>query len=164
MPDAAIMKIMINYGIYGAAVCVWFSLLVVEGRGLKSSWICLLLILRQMCLPFVRSLYLLSEKKQKKKKLASKSCYNSWNVHNCRVKGFRIPFLWWSGERERKSEWIRTRACRRCTKTQIHLLCKHLMHHCYVSCCLRMLSSCSMNKRRQGIIMHFLSSPPICLN
>jgi hypothetical protein len=36
MPDAAIMKIMINYGIYGAAVCVFSSvLLVVEGKGLK---------------------------------------------------------------------------------------------------------------------------------
>lgn len=56
------------------------------------------------------------------------------------------------------------RLSRRCSKTQIHLLCKHLMHHCYVSCCLRMLSSCNIISpwiRRQGIIMHFtLRRPP----
>lgn len=117
---------------------------VVEGKGLKFSWICLLLILRQMCLarlfsrsPPRSSVYF------PKKKCSLKSCYHSWNVHNCRVKGFRIQFPQRKmNEREKSENGIRL--CRRCTKTQIHLLCKHLMHHCYVSCCLRMLSSCNI--------------------
>lgn len=94
MPDAAIMKIMINYGIYGVAVCAAAArvqlILVVEGKGLKFPWICLWLILRQMCLPLYRSAFSVYTGRRREK-LAQILLQFMKRTHNCRAKGFRIP-------------------------------------------------------------------------
>ena len=136
-----------------ALQCVrsWFSLLVVEGKGLKFS-LNLFIANPSPNVSPVRSLFLFTFTPSKKKNLL----LNPVTIHETYTtvewKDFGSYFYGRSRREKRMS--------RRCTQTQIHLLCKHLMHHCYVSCCLRMLSSCyivwAMKRRRQGIIMHLL--------
>lgn len=137
------------------SVCTWFSVLVVEGKGLKFP-LNLFIANPSPNVSPVLSLFLFTfaPEKRERKKLA---LLNPVTIHETytTVEWKDFGFHFYGVERKE--------GCRRCTRIQIHLLCKHLMHHCYVSCCLRMLSSCyivwAMNRRRQGVIMHSPSLP-----